>query len=124
MKLTSPSIVDNQPIPSEHAFCALDSINHVTMSENRNPALIWDEIPASTKSLVLICHDPDVPSKTDDVNQEGRMIPSDLPRVDFYHWVLVDLPPTVTAINDGDFSDSVTARGKDGPSGPDGTRQD
>jgi phosphatidylethanolamine-binding protein (PEBP) family uncharacterized protein len=40
----------------------------------------------------VICHDPDVPSKGDDVNQEGRGVPASLPRVDFFHWVLVDLP--------------------------------
>jgi phosphatidylethanolamine-binding protein (PEBP) family uncharacterized protein len=41
-----------------------------------------------------VCHDPDVPSKGDDVNKEGRKVPASLPRVDFFHWVLVDLPPT------------------------------
>jgi Raf kinase inhibitor-like YbhB/YbcL family protein len=123
MNLTSPSFGDNQPIPIKYAFCAPDPVDHVTLSENRNPALDWKEIPAGTRSLVLICHDPDVPSKPDDVNQEGRVIPSDLPRVDFYHWVLVDLPPTVTAINEGDFSDKVTPRGKDGPDWPGGVRQ-
>jgi len=123
MNLIIPSFGNNQPIPSVHAFCAPDPINHVTMAENRNPALIWNEVPVGARSLVLICHDPDVPSKPDDVNQEGRVIPSDLPRVDFYHWVLVDLPPTVMAIDEGDFSGSVTPRGKNGPEGPGGTRQ-
>jgi len=123
MNLTSPSFGDNQAIPTEHAFCAPDPASHVTMSENRNPAFAWSEIPAGARSLVLICHDPDVPSKPDDVNQEGREIPADLPRVDFYHWVLVDLPPTVTSIADGEYSNTVTARGKDGPDRPGGARQ-
>ena len=123
MKLTSPSFGDNQTIPTEHAFCAPDPASHVTMSENRNPAFAWSEIPAGARSLVLICHDPDVPSKPDDVNQEGREIPADLPRLDFYHWVLVDLPPTVTSIADGEYSNAVTARGKAGPDGPGRTRQ-
>jgi Raf kinase inhibitor-like YbhB/YbcL family protein len=123
MKLTSPSFGDNQTIPTEHAFCAPDPASHVTMSENRNPAFAWSELPAGARSLVLICHDPDVPSKPDDVNQEGREIPADLPRLDFYHWVLVDLPPTVTSIADGEYSNAVTARGKAGPDGPGGTRQ-
>jgi Raf kinase inhibitor-like YbhB/YbcL family protein len=122
MKLTSPSFGDNEPIPSAYAFCAPDPVSHVTMSENRNPALTWSGVPAGTRSLVLTCHDPDVPSKPDDVNQEGRLVPSDLPRVDFFHWVLVDIPPTVAAIEEGDFSDCVTARGKDGSIGPGGAR--
>lgn len=123
MKLTSSSFGNNQPIPSIHAFCAPDPASHVAMSSNRNPAFAWSDVPAGTKSLALICHDPDVPSKPDDVNQEGRTIPADLPRIDFYHWVLVDLPATATGIEEGEYSNGVTARGKDGPGGPGGTRQ-
>ena len=80
-------------------------------------------MPAGTKSLALICHDYDVPSKPDDVNQEGREIPASLPRVDFFHWVLVDLDPASSAIAAGEYSAAVTARGKAGPNGPRGTRQ-
>jgi Raf kinase inhibitor-like YbhB/YbcL family protein len=123
MQLTSSVLQDNQPIPSEYAFAATDPQQHVTLSANRNPPLAWSELPAGTHSLVLICHDPDVPSKPDDVNQEGRAVPADLPRVDFYHWVLVDLPPVPAEIKTGEFSDGVTARGKPGPAGPRGTRQ-
>lgn len=124
MKLTSSSFGDNQPIPSVYAFCAPDPASHVALANNRNPALSWGDLPAGTKSLVLICHDPDVPSKPDDVNQEGRTVPADLQRVDFYHWVLADLSATASGIAEGEYSDGgVTARGKDGPAGPNGTRQ-
>jgi len=57
------------------------------------------------------------------VNQEGREVPADLPRVNFTHWVLVDLKPDRDGISEGEFSSEVTARGKTGPEGPDGTRQ-
>jgi Raf kinase inhibitor-like YbhB/YbcL family protein len=123
MKLSSTSFADNQRIPSEHAFCAPDPKTHVTLSRNRNPHLAWSELPAGTRSLALICHDYDVPSKADDVNKEGRTIPATLPRVDFYHWVLVDLDPNSGPIQAGEFSDGVSARGKTGPGGPRGTRQ-
>lgn len=123
MKLSSNSFAHDGPIPAEFAFCAPDPKSHVTLSRNRNPHLSWSDLPAGTKSLALICHDPDVPSKPDDVNQEGRTIPAKLPRVDFYHWVLVDLAPGSGMIRAGDFSDGVTARGKGGPEGPHGTRQ-
>jgi Raf kinase inhibitor-like YbhB/YbcL family protein len=123
MKLSSSSFAPNGPIPAEFAFCAPDSKSHVTLSRNRNPHLSWSDLPAGTKSLALICHDPDVPSKPDDVNREGRTISANLPRVDFYHWVLVDLDPGLAMIKAGDFSDGVTARGKRGPEGPHGTRQ-
>jgi Raf kinase inhibitor-like YbhB/YbcL family protein len=123
MKLTSSSFGDNQRIPAEFAFCAPDPGTHVTLSNNRNPQLAWSDLPAGVKSLVLICHDYDVPSKPDDVNQEGRSIPASLPRVDFYHWVLVDLDPHSGPIKAGEFSEGVAPRGKSGPAGPRGTRQ-
>jgi Raf kinase inhibitor-like YbhB/YbcL family protein len=123
MKLSSQSFADNGAIPAEFAFCAPDPGTHVTLSKNRNPELSWSDLPAGTKSLVLICHDYDVPSKPDDVNQEGRTISSKLPRADFYHWVLVDLDPGLGSIKAGDFSNGITTRGKNGPAGPHGTRQ-
>lgn len=123
MKLTSASFGHNQPIPAEFAFCAPDPQSHATLSRNRSPQLAWSDLPAGTKSLALICHDYDVPSRADDVNQEGRTIAAALPRIDFYHWVLVDLAPAPAAISAGEFSDGVTPRGKKGPAGPRGTRQ-
>ena len=63
----------------------------MTFSDNLNPHLAWSDVPAGTRSLALICHDFDVPSRPDDVNQPDREVPSDLPRVDFFHWVLVDI---------------------------------
>ena len=123
MKLTSSSFADNQRIPAEFAFCAPDPGSHAKLGPTRNPQLEWADLPMGTKSLALICHDYDVPSKPDDVNQAGRTIPATLPRVDFYHWVLVDLDPHSGPIRAGEFSDGVTPRGKAGPQGPRGTRQ-
>jgi Raf kinase inhibitor-like YbhB/YbcL family protein len=123
MKLTTTAFKDGQPIPGEYAFGVPDAANHVKLSANRNPDFAWSDLPAGTKSLALICCDSDVPSRGDDVNQEGRSVPASLPRVDFYHWVLVDLVPDSGGIAAGEFSDGVTARGKNGPAGPRGTRQ-
>jgi Raf kinase inhibitor-like YbhB/YbcL family protein len=61
-----------------------------------------------------------VPSKPDDVNQEDRIIPATLPRIDFFHWVLVDLDPQKGEIRAGEFSSDVTTRGKAGPTVPNG----
>ena len=115
MKLTSTSFVDGGPIDSEFAFGKIDAKSHVTLSSNRNPQLAWSDAPADTRSFALICHDVDVPSKPDDVNQEGRTVPADLPRVDFHHWILLDIPASIHAIGAGDFSKDVTPRGKAGP---------
>ncbi|GAB4181625.1 MAG: YbhB/YbcL family Raf kinase inhibitor-like protein [Rhodocyclaceae bacterium] len=115
MKLMSSGFDEGGRIPPEHAFCIEHPGTRVCLGSNRNPQLAWSELPAGTQSLVLICHDRDVPSRGDDVNQEGRTIPAALPRVDFFHWVLIDLPPQPASIAAGEFSDGVTARGKSGP---------
>jgi len=123
MKIWSDSFKAGEPIPARCAFARPHPQTHVELSDNKNPHLAWADLPADTKSLVLICHDADVPSKADDVNQEGKTVPAHLPRVDFYHWVLVDLPPSPAAIAEGEFSNGITPRGKPGPQGPRGTRQ-
>jgi Raf kinase inhibitor-like YbhB/YbcL family protein len=123
MKIWSESFKNGEPIPARCAFGKPNPQTHVELSDNQNPHLAWADLPAGTKSLVVICHDADVPSKADDVNQEGKTVPAGLPRVDFYHWVLVDLAPTPAAITEGEFSSGITTRGKQGPQGPRGTRQ-
>ncbi|MES2353941.1 MAG: YbhB/YbcL family Raf kinase inhibitor-like protein [Pseudomonadota bacterium] len=123
MKLLSKSITDDAPIPAECAFCVPDAKKHVALSENINPDFAWADLPTGTKSLALICVDPDVPSRGDDVNQEGRTVPANLPRVDFYHWVLIDLPAETAPISRGEFSNKITPKGKGGPLGPRETRQ-
>jgi hypothetical protein len=109
---------DGEMIPEEFAFCALADEGHVRMGRNRNPGIRWSDAPAGTKSFAIICHDPDVPSKPDTVNKEGQTVPADLPRIDFYHWVLVDIPADREEILAGEDSARVTARGK--PLGPTG----
>jgi Raf kinase inhibitor-like YbhB/YbcL family protein len=115
MKLWSDSFKDGAAIPGDFAFCVMDPKTHAKLSANRNPHLAWSGVPAGAKSLVLICCDGDVPSRGDDVNQEGKTVPASLPRVDFFHWSLIDLPLNVTSISAGLLSDGVTARGKAGP---------
>ncbi|THF66115.1 YbhB/YbcL family Raf kinase inhibitor-like protein [Pseudothauera nasutitermitis] len=123
MILTTQSFADGARIPGEFAFCIPAAEGHVCLGANRNPQLAWTDVPADTRSFVLICHDPDVPSKGDDVNQEGRTVPASLPRVDFFHWVLVDLPANLRGIAAGSFSSDVTPGGKTGPAAAHGTRQ-
>lgn len=115
MKLTSTSFAEGQKIPGEFAFCIPDSAHHVCLGKNLNPQLAWSEVPEGTQSFALICHDPDVPSRGDDVNQEGRTVPASLPRVDFFHWVLINLPASLREIRAGEFSTEVVPRGKPGP---------
>jgi Raf kinase inhibitor-like YbhB/YbcL family protein len=122
MQLKSHSFQDGAAIPSEFAFGQIDPVHHFALSHNRNPHLAWNDIPDGTKSFVLICHDDDVPSRPDDVNQEGREVPASLPRIAFFHWLLLDIPADTREIATASHSDNVTPRGKSGPEAPEGLR--
>lgn len=123
MKLWSESWTNGDRIPPRYAAGRLDGDGRATFGDNLNPHLAWSDVPAGAKSLVLICHDFDVPTRADDVNREDREVPADLPRTDFFHWVLVDLPPLPTVIAEGEFSRGFTPRGKPGPATASGARQ-
>lgn len=123
MKVTSDGFSDGQKIPGDFAFCIQDPAHHVCLGKNLNPQLAWNDVPAGTQSFVVICHDPDVPSQGDDVNREDRSVPATLARIDFFHWVLLDLPACLREIRQGEFSSDVTPRGKPGPMAPHGARQ-
>jgi hypothetical protein len=103
---------DGETIPGDFAFCIPADEGHVAMGRNRSPEIRWSGAPAGTRSYAIICHDPDVPSKPDNVNKEGMTVPADLPRVDFYHWVLVDIPASTTELLAGEDSQGITPRGK------------
>jgi Raf kinase inhibitor-like YbhB/YbcL family protein len=115
MKLWSDSFRDGEALPAEFAFARIDPKHHVALAPNRNPHLAWWDLPEGTRSIAVICHDFDVPSRPDDVNHPDREVPASLPRTDFYHWVLVDLPPTITSIAAGEYSHDVVPKGKGGP---------
>lgn len=121
MKLTSTSIAHGAPIPPACA-AGVPGPDGPQVGPNRSPQLAWSGAPAGTKSFAVICHDRDVPSKPDDVNQPDRTVPYDLPRVDFHHWVLVDIPPTITELDLGADSDAFTPRGKKPGPTPHGVR--
>jgi Raf kinase inhibitor-like YbhB/YbcL family protein len=123
MKLTSASFLADQPIPEQFAFGAHDPVLHVRFAGNHNPHLKWTGAPADTRSFALICVDPDAPTKPDDVNKEGRVVPASLPRANFYHWVMIDIPATTTEIAAGECSSGVVAGGKKALNGPSGSRQ-
>lgn len=113
MKFTISAFDNGAPIPGKFAFCVPADEGHVTFSDNVSPHMAWSDVPTGTKSFALICVDPDVPSVGDDVNQEGKTVPKDLPRVDFYHLVLVDIPADMREIAEGTLSDGVTPKGKE-----------
>ncbi|WP_445927562.1 YbhB/YbcL family Raf kinase inhibitor-like protein [Leptodesmis sp.] len=70
MKLESPAFSANGLIPSEYTCDG----------KNISPPLTWTEIPTGTQSLALIVDDPDAPRGT------------------FVHWVVYNLPATLTEL--------------------------
>jgi Raf kinase inhibitor-like YbhB/YbcL family protein len=122
MKLWSDSFHDGEAIPAEFAFARIDPKLRVALAHNRNPHLAWWDLPAGTRSIAVTCHDFDAPSVPDDVNHPDREVPASLARVDFFHWVLVDLPPAVVSIAAGEYADHVVPKGKSGPEAKHGAR--
>jgi len=118
MRIRSDSFENAKPIPSEFALGQPDGL-----AANRNPHLAWDDVPDGTRSLVLMCVDPDVPTVPETVNRKDWQIPVDQPRGDFVHWVAADIPSDTREIAAGSCSDGVTPRGKQDPPGPPGARQ-
>ncbi|MGE0485970.1 MAG: YbhB/YbcL family Raf kinase inhibitor-like protein [Gammaproteobacteria bacterium] len=123
MKLYSETFDDGAMMPDECAFGLLGPDRAYVFGANRNPHLAWTDLPAGTRSLVLINDDLDVPVKLDTFNQAGATVARTLQRRALCHWVLVDLDPDGPPIALGEFSDGVTVGGKPGPAGPRGTRQ-
>jgi Raf kinase inhibitor-like YbhB/YbcL family protein len=123
MKLTSSSFRHNERIPGRCAFGVPDGSGHMKLGQNRNPQLAWSDIPKGARSLVLLCIDVDVPSSLENFNKEGKVIATSLPRVEFCHWAMVDVPPRDGGVAEGECSDGITARGKKNPKGPPGSRQ-
>ena len=117
MKLSSESFRDGAAIPPACAFAAIAGVGagQVALSANRNPHLSWSDVPAGTESLVLLCIDGDVPQDATDVNRAGVSLPASMPRDDFFHWSLIDIPVARHEIAEGALSDGVAARGKPGP---------
>ncbi len=68
MTLTSSAFSEGSQIPSEYTCDGADI----------SPPLAWGDVPTATQSFALICDDPDAPRGT------------------WVHWVLYDLPATVT----------------------------
>jgi Raf kinase inhibitor-like YbhB/YbcL family protein len=53
--------------------------------DDSSPALMWTGVPNNAKSLVLIVDDPDAPDPAK-------------PKMTWVHWLLYNIPPTVTEI--------------------------
>lgn len=123
MELRTDSFLAGEALPARLALARSDSSSHVAFSGNRSPHLEWSGVPDGALSFSVVCTDRDAPTVGDDVNREGVTVPGDLPRCDFVHWVMVDIPAGVTGLEEGACSEGVTPGGKSSPRGPAGSRQ-
>lgn len=118
MRLTSNSFDDGGKIDPRLALARPATPGPVEFSRNANPELSWHDVPEGTASFAVTCIDIDCPSLPDDVNQTDREVPPDLPRVDFTHWLLADLPPEMRTLPEASHSEGVTERGKHASASP------
>ncbi|GAA2795503.1 YbhB/YbcL family Raf kinase inhibitor-like protein [Saccharopolyspora taberi] len=57
---------------------------------NTPPVLEWEDVPAGTAEIALVCEDPDAPGGT------------------FLHWLVTGIPPNATRIGGGEFPEGAT----------------
>ena len=112
LKVKVDSFTGGKRIPPQYTFCVPAAQGHVTRGADKNPRISWSKGPKGTKSYAIIAVDPDVPTIRTDMNQEGKTLPASMPRTNFYHWVLVDIPATVTSLAEGADSDAPVVHGK------------
>ena len=113
LSVESTSFGNGERIPAEYAVGVPAEHGHAAPGGgDRNPHLRWSAGPEGTRSYVVMCIDTDAPTQFEDANQEGRRLPADMPRQDFPHWVVIDIPADVTEIPEAADSAGFTPKGK------------
>ena len=79
LTLTSASFKDGDYLANDHILSAAYGFG--CAGGNLSPQLSWSGAPADTKSFALTCFDPDAPTGSG-----------------FWHWVVVNIPPSVTSL--------------------------
>src|SRR5207302_10085308 len=79
MQLTSNSFNDGDYLAMDHVLSA--EYGFGCSGGNQSPHLAWSGAPEGTRSYTLTCFDPDAPTGSG-----------------FWHWVVVNIPPDVTAL--------------------------
>jgi Raf kinase inhibitor-like YbhB/YbcL family protein len=101
-------------LPVSAAYCPPATMDPAHY--NISPSVSWSRGPPGTRSYALIMADLDVPKDLSLINKPGVTISADTPRVAFIHWVLVDIPPSITRLRQGQESAGFVLKGK--PFGP------
>lgn len=97
-------------LPNVQASC-IAAAGKAAPGTNRSPGLSWSNGPAETRSYALTMTDPDVPEDLSLLNRDDVEIAHDLPRMEFTHWILADIPATVTRLAEGSDGDGLVKGG-------------
>ncbi|WP_431321747.1 YbhB/YbcL family Raf kinase inhibitor-like protein [Rhizobium sp. YTU87027] len=97
-------------LPENNASCVAAG-GKAAAGGNKSPALSWSKGPEGTRSYALAMTDPDVPQDLSLLNKDGTVIASDAPRMEFTHWILADIPATVTQLAEGADGDGLPQGG-------------
>ncbi len=81
LSISNPAFAYNAQIPSKYTCDP----------ENIKPPLLYHNVPAGAKSLALFLDDPDIPQSVKDSMHISV----------FDHWVVFNIPPSVTSIPEG-----------------------
>jgi len=73
LSVTSSAFAANAPIPEKYTC----------KGSNVSPPIAWEGAPSQTKAFALVMHDPDAPGGN------------------FTHWLIYDLPASVTSLPEG-----------------------
>jgi Raf kinase inhibitor-like YbhB/YbcL family protein len=114
LSVTVDNLKNGRVILGAYAFCVPAKVGHTAAGPNRSPAISWSRGPAGTASYAIIVVDPDVPTVFTNADKEGQVLPASLKRRDFYHWLLVDIPRSTTALAAAADSKDPSAK----PAGP------
>jgi Raf kinase inhibitor-like YbhB/YbcL family protein len=101
LQITAQGIENGQPVPERFAHGAPDGKGGVRDSENIRPALRWQGAPENTRSFAIIVVDKDVPTDFSSANRPGQTISAAMPRRNFYHWLLADIPADIISLPEG-----------------------
>ncbi|MFA7269628.1 MAG: YbhB/YbcL family Raf kinase inhibitor-like protein [Sterolibacterium sp.] len=86
MNLTSSAFSHNGMIPARYTCDG----------QNVSPPLSWSDLPAGTKSLLLIVDDPDAPDPS-------------APKMTWVHWLVYNLPPSLSGLPEGASTNALPA---------------
>jgi Raf kinase inhibitor-like YbhB/YbcL family protein len=115
LRVTVAGLEDGGKLPLSAAFCAPPSVP--PDQHNISPGVSWSAGPPGTRSYALIMSDLDVPADLGLINKPGVVIPVEAPRMAFVHWLLVDIPPSITRLEPAEESNGF----KPGPRPPEPT---